>query len=178
MTTSTRQQTGISVTELLVTLAVLGLLLAAAVPSFSAMVQRQRLQGAGESFRSDLNLARMQALGTGRSVRVAFHSEAAGSCYVVYQGPAEACSCAQGGVPQCNANAQLISHQWAPAERGVRIQANVNQLTIDGKRGTVSPTATVRLSTARGAEMAHVVAITGRVRTCGDAGYLSPACRT
>lgn len=170
------RQRGLSLTEMLVVLTILGLLFTLAVPQLNAMAQRQRLHGTGETLRNDLHLARMHALGTGRSVQVTFEGTDQGSCYIVYQGEANACQCSDAGAAQCRAEATLINHLWLPAERGIRLAANVRHLIIDGRRGTVTPTATVRLAGSHGNQMAHVVAITGRVRTCGDAGYASPAC--
>lgn len=169
-------QAGISLVEILVTVAISAVLWASAVPSLSDLLQRQRLQGAGESFRSDFQMARMHALGTGRSVRLSFVQTAAGSCYVAYQGSADTCSCDERGRAVCADPQQLVAHQWIAASKGLRLEANVRSMLIDAQRGTVTPTATVKLSSDQGARMAHVVAITGRLRTCGDAGLPLPEC--
>jgi prepilin-type N-terminal cleavage/methylation domain-containing protein len=165
-----RRQSGYTLTELCVVLAVLLVLLASSLPSLSSILERQRLQGAAESLRSDYQQARMLALGTGRSVRMGFVQAQGGSCYWVYQGPLGACTCGAGGQVECRAGAQLQSHQWLPERRGLSMAANVQTLTIDGKRGTVTPAATVRLSSRDGAELSHVVAQTGRLRSCGSFG--------
>ena len=88
-----KQQRGFSLIETLVSLGLLGVMATQAAPSLSGMVQRQRLQGEAEAFRSDFQRARMLALSSGRSVRIAFGEHRGGSCYVVYQGESEACSC-------------------------------------------------------------------------------------
>ncbi len=160
-------RSGISLIEVLVVLAVLGVLLAMAMPSMSGLVQRQRLSGAAEAFRSDFQLARMQALGSGRTVRVAFFEHPAGSCYLVHLGAIGSCQCLPGGAPQCAQPQQLLAHHWLPQSRGLRLSANVKQMSIDGQRGTVTPTATIELRNARGDRLVHVVAITGRLRSCG-----------
>ena len=82
---------GLGLIELQVVAGILTVLAAVAAPSLDRVTTRQRMQGVGESFRADLQMARMQAVGTGRTVRVAFGSTATGSCYVVYQGAAGAC---------------------------------------------------------------------------------------
>ncbi len=173
-----QQQAGVSFIETLVVLAILGVLLLVAVPAMAEMVQRHRLQGAAESFRSDFQQARMYALGTGRSVRISFQQSAAGTCYVAYQGAAGSCSCNEQGLAQCVAPQQLVAHQWLAHSRGLRIEANVKGMLIDAQRGTVTPTATVQLSSDQGLEMAHVVAMTGRVRTCGNASGDLPSCQS
>lgn len=161
------RQTGLSLVESLVVLVISGLLLAIAMPRLDGAVQRHRLDGAGESFRSDFQLARMQALGSGRTVRISFASDVGGSCYVVHHGEAGSCSCSSDGRAQCLSPQQLLSHQSLPQSRGLRIAANVRNMAIDGQLGTVTPTATVRLTNSHGDAMSHIVAITGRVRSCG-----------
>lgn len=158
---------GISLIECLVVSAISALLLAVALPRLDAAVQRQRLEGAGESFRNDFQWARMQALGSGRTVRISFNHDAGGSCYVVHHGDADSCSCDSDGRAQCAAPQQLLIHQALPQSRGPQIVANVRQMAIDGQLGTVTPTATIRLLNASGEARSHIVAITGRVRSCG-----------
>lgn len=173
-----QQQSGVSFVETLVVLVLLGLLSMVAIPAMAEMVQRHRLQGAAESFRSDFHQARMHAMGTGRSVRVSFQHNEAGTCYVVHQGEAGSCTCNEQGVAQCLNPQHLVAHQWLPASRGLRLEANVKTMVIDAQRGTVSPTGTVNLKSAQGAHMAHVVAITGRVRTCGQAALHLTGCQS
>lgn len=164
---------GVSLVECLVVLAISGLLLAVAMPRLDGAVQRHRLEGAGESFRSDFQWARMQALGSGRTVRISFISDGGGSCYVIHHGEAGSCSCTSDGRAQCPSPQQLLSHQALPQSRGPQISANVRQMAIDGQLGTVTPTATVKLVNGQGDTMSHIVAITGRVRSCGG---LQPKC--
>lgn len=164
---SSFRTSGFSIVECLVVLVISGLLLSVALPRLDGLVQRHRLDGLGESFRSDFQLARMQALGSGRTVRIAFGSDQGGSCYVVYQGDADSCSCNSSGQAQCVAPEQLLAHQALPQSRGTKISANVKLMAIDGQRGTVTPTATVRLINSHGQSSSHIVAITGRVRSCG-----------
>lgn len=167
---------GLGLIELQVVAGILAVLAAVAAPSLDRLSTRQRMQSVAESFRSDLQLARMQAVGTGRTVRIGFGSSAAGSCYVVYQGAEDACICSADAAPRCEAGATLITATRVGAERGTQFASNATQLIIDGQRGTVTPTATVRFTERHGSRMAHIVAITGRVRTCGDAGRRSPPC--
>ncbi len=165
-----KRQKGLGLIELCVVIAVLLVLLAIAMPSLASALQRQRLQGVGEALRSDYQQARMLALGTGRSVRIGFVQADGGSCYLVYQGPLGACTCSSSGQAQCRADAQLLNHQWLSTQRGLSMAANVQTLTIDGKRGTVTPAVTVRLRSRDGAELSHIVAQTGRLRSCGSFG--------
>lgn len=171
-----RSQQGLSFIETLITLAIATILIALAAPALSDMVQRQRLHGAAEAFRNDFQQARMLALGSGRSVRVGFERSEAGSCYVVYQGDKGSCNCGDGGVPVCKAGGQLLTHQWLSAQAGLSVDASARLVTIEAGLGMVTPTTTVRVQGRRGVGLSHVVAVTGRVRSCGNAGSGLPAC--
>lgn len=177
MQSSRRQSSGFTLVEVLVSVAVSGVLAAAALPSLGEQVERQRMRGIGESLRSDLQVARTQALSQHRSVRITFSQTAAGSCYVVYQGPANACTCDAEGATQCKPGATALSVQGVPSRLGVQLSANVGTMVFDGRSGTVTPTGTLTLQTRQGLSMKHVVAVTGRVRSCGDVGHQTPACR-
>lgn len=170
------RQQGLSLIESLVCLAVVGILAALACPALSELVQRQRLQGVAETFRNDFQQARMLALGSGRSVRVSFERGDAGSCYVVYQGDKGDCNCGDGGAPVCKSATQLISHQWLASRAGLSLDASAKQLTIEAGLGMVTPTTTVKLQSSSGAGIAHVVAVTGRLRSCEKASAAGSIC--
>lgn len=177
MQTSRRQSSGFTLLEVLVSVAVSGVLAAAALPSLSEQVERQRMRGIGESLRSDLQVARTHALAQHRTVRVTFAQVASGTCYVVYQGPANACSCDAEGATQCKPGGTALSAQGVPSRLGIQLSANVGTMVFDGQSGTVTPTGTLALQTRQGHQMRHIVSVTGRVRSCGDVGYKTPACR-
>jgi type IV fimbrial biogenesis protein FimT len=46
------------------------------------------------------------------------------------------------------------------------MQSNVASMALDGDKGTVSPTGTVKLLGAQGSEVRVIVNIMGRVRAC------------
>ncbi|MBN8503438.1 MAG: GspH/FimT family pseudopilin [Burkholderiales bacterium] len=177
MQTSRRLSSGFTLLEVLVSIAVSGVLTAVALPSLGEQVERQRMRGIGESLRNDLQVARAQALTQHRSVRVAFIQTDTGSCYVVYQGPANACTCDSDGAIQCKPGASALSAQGVADKLGVQLSANVSTMVFDGRTGTVAPTGTMTLKTRQGLEMKHIVSITGRIRSCGDVGHQTPACR-
>lgn len=72
------RQSGITLLELLVTLAIVAVLLAAGVPSFRAWVQNQELRGAAGRLASDLHFARRAAVDRGSRVTVCPGDERSG----------------------------------------------------------------------------------------------------
>ena len=65
---------GFTMIELMITLAVLGILVAIAIPSYNSMMPRYRLSGAARLVATDLMRARMQAVKLSTNVTVAFNS--------------------------------------------------------------------------------------------------------
>lgn len=59
---------GMSVIELIVALAILGIIVVIALPEFRTMIANQRIRSAAESLRSGLQVARMEALKRGQGV--------------------------------------------------------------------------------------------------------------
>lgn len=63
-----RKEAGVTFLELIVTVAIVGILAAIAVPSYSDYVERQRLIGATEAVFSSIQMARRQAISNNRTV--------------------------------------------------------------------------------------------------------------
>jgi type IV fimbrial biogenesis protein FimT len=167
---------GFTFTETLAALTVALLTLGSALPGFDALRERRQLDGTAAQLATDLKLARSEAVALQRDVRVSFASDAAGSCYVVHTGGAQECQCGASG-PVCSGSAQALRHQYLAAD-GVRVAANVGSMLIDAERGTVTPTATLRVSARDGRAIHHVVNIMGRLRSCSPGGAVSglPVC--
>lgn len=71
---------GFTLIEMMVTIAVLAIIVAIAVPSFSDFMEKARLRGAADALSSQFSLARSQAVRSGRDVRLLVVGEDAEWC--------------------------------------------------------------------------------------------------
>lgn len=74
---------GFTLTELIITLAVAGIIVSMAVPSFNGAINRSRLKTAAEAFNADLQYAKAEAIKQNTSIRLVFTGSNATWCYGV-----------------------------------------------------------------------------------------------
>jgi len=79
MRSSRHQIVGLTLIELMITLAILGIMLMVALPSFSGVVQRATIRGAADQTLSLWNLARFEAVKRNQMVKVGVKTAADGS---------------------------------------------------------------------------------------------------
>ena len=171
---------GLSLVELLCSLTIMAILLGGALPMFNELRTGMALHATAALLETDLHFARSVAITGGTSVRLSVLGTAAGgSCYVLYTGAANACSCDGRGQTRCEAGARLLRLEEQAGSAGVSLVPLQRSILFDAHKGTVTPTATVQVVAADGRTIHQVVNIMGRVRTCALAGSVGglPACR-
>lgn len=95
---------GFTLVELMITLVVLAVLAAIAVPSLREFIARQRIESIAKELATDLRYLRTEAIQRRRDVQILFGSGTDSTCYVLYRpGVAGiACDCARtDGLPTC-----------------------------------------------------------------------------
>jgi len=107
------RQRGLTVIELMVVIALVGVLVALAAPSMRGLISAQRVRGVNAELVTDMQYARSEAARRNRDVRVAFRSADSLTCYVLYvqpdglpvedpllvNGGGASCDCGRSGAP-------------------------------------------------------------------------------
>ncbi len=161
------RQRGCTLLESLCGLVIMLVLLGGAWPMLKDLVARQALLAQAAELETDLVLARTQSQVQKDNLRFSVHQPVSGgSCYIVYNGPSGACRCEGNGRSSCEAGAQVLRLAEPSRRAGISLAALARPLTFDAMMGTVTPTATLRLTDRDGRTVHQVINLTGRVRTC------------
>jgi type IV fimbrial biogenesis protein FimT len=172
---------GITLTELLIGIAVLAVLLTLAVPSFSGLLERRQLVNAAEEVYGQFQYARSEALQRSAIVRTVWRQGADGWCIGVTT--KDACDCEEatpGHEDACTltvANSPVLKRVRSDGFRNIAAGAGASfTIAFDSIRGGASSAGTVVLATASD-EVRIFVTETGHVRSCSPSrigGY--PQC--
>jgi type IV fimbrial biogenesis protein FimT len=172
-----QRQGGLSLLELAIVVAIIAIVGATAVPSFTAAVDARRLDAAATHLAADLQFVRSEAIARNRPLRLSVRAGADATCWIVHTGNPADCSCAA-ATATCSGGALAIKSVVLPNSERVAVTGNVASIVFDPLHGTSTPTGTLRLTGAAGRAIHHVVNVLGRVRSCspdgGVAGY--PSC--
>jgi type IV fimbrial biogenesis protein FimT len=166
------RQRGVTLIEAAITLAIAAIAATIAAPGFQDLIARKRLEGTAAQLATDLQTVRTEAVARNAALRVSFHADARGSCYLIHTGAKALCSCSAAGPATCTGDAVLVKAVYLPAEQRVAVGASASSILFDPVHGTSSPAATARVTGVPGA-IHHVVNVMGRVRTCSPEGRIA-----
>ena len=166
------RQSGITLVEVCVVLAVSVVLASTAAPSLRRLIDTRLLDRAATTLASDLQFVRTEAVARNQALRLSVHTITDGSCYVIHTGTAAQCTCNPTGPAQCSAGAQEVRTVVLLASDRVRVEANVHSVLFDPLHGTSSPTGTLRLIGTDARAVHHIINIMGRVRSCSPQGAI------
>lgn len=165
-------QQGVTLVELVVTIAVLAILVTLASPSLTDFAERQAIKGAAESIVGVIAQAKEEAVKRDKPVRVEFTAWGAGVCAGAIEGSSTACDCSQNTCPLASSaeserDLKRIKLASAPAFGGGTF------FVIDPKTGTLldpGATGSLQLSTAGGYTVQVSVNALARPAICVPSG--------
>jgi type IV fimbrial biogenesis protein FimT len=185
-----RHQRAFTLVELMVVVVVLAVLALVAAPSFNEFILMQRLKSINAQLVTDMQFARSEAASRNRVVRVRFQNDADRTCYVIFTGAFNSCSCLS--APACPANSVEVRSVQMPTSLGVSVAppaGQVRSFEIDPSTGAMT-TGTddsgaplsdpflvdTRIDTAR--NLRTVINRSGRPSVCTPTGsnMEAPAC--
>lgn len=177
MTCTPRSATrGLTLVDLLCVLAVTAVLMGGAMPGWQALKQSLLLRSVADTVETDIQYARTVAMTTDRTVRLAVQAHpAGGSCTLVHLGGSGSCSCDTHGQAVCTGDGEALRVSEQRAIHGVTLTTVDKSLVFDAGKGTISPTATLKLQDAQGRELRQIVNILGRVRYCSPQALVGTA---
>lgn len=167
-------QRGLTLIELMLSVALVALLSVWALPSFDGLLQRRQALGLSAQLVSDVQYLRSLGLARRTALRLTVQSPTSGpgGCYLVHTGPADACSCS-GTTITCATGTELLRSFALPADSRLRLRANVASMRVDPRQGAFSPTGSIEVIAADGSALKHVINLLGRVRLCASSGSWS-----
>ncbi len=159
---SIRRQNGFTLIELMVTIIVLAILASMAIPSFTNMMEKQRLINATEAIYSDMQNARSEAVK--RSIQIVASIQ--GGCLTV--------------AGKLVSPTVVLSNTCMTAFPTIGMATTRSSISFDRVRGITNPTGgggTITLTSSSGLVAKVIISGFGRVRVCSPTkigGY--PTC--
>lgn len=159
-----RSHRGFTLLEMAFVLAVIGIVMAMAVPSYASFMARQQLRAAGENLAQDLNHAREESLHGGPSIFITYRS-GPDWCWGVSRG--QPCDC---GLPaSCN-----VSRADARAYPRVTLAEGM-PLQFESGLGRLVAAGSTAFTSSAGHSLQVQTTLLGRPHLCGpDAPKPSP----
>jgi type IV fimbrial biogenesis protein FimT len=193
-----KRHRGFTLVELIIVIAVVGMVLALAVPSFRDFMLVQRLKSTNAQLVTDLMLARSEAVGRGTYLRIVFGQSGQNTCYTLYTNPpgvsnSQRCDCTRGEGLACSlsnpANPSVeVRTVVLPLSSSVRVltpaqadpamafNAVTGGLTAIPTDNTAPPLSlfTIETSIDSARVMRTTIGRAGKVSVCGSNANLSP----
>lgn len=173
------KQQGLSLLELCITGSIFSILTCISLPSFQGMLTLRQLEGTANQLWHDLQYGRNTAISLNQNIQFQIQAHTDDThCYVIHTGSSGGCFCQTSpSRAVCATGNRALKTVILPTNR-ILLSATRTRLSYSSDRGTISPAATLRVSTPDGRSIAHIVNIHGRIRTCAPDGRIKgiPRC--
>ncbi|MDQ3060287.1 MAG: GspH/FimT family pseudopilin [Pseudomonadota bacterium] len=175
---------GVTLIELMVVVAILAIVLVVAIPSFTELTAKKRVEGALTELNTDLQFARSEAVQRNTNVRITFGT----GCYVIHTvGSTGTTSCTQANAPTMATGAIEIKRVQLDATPTVSFSPNngLTFLAFDNLRGMATwngsntTSGSVNITSSVGSwQLRTSVTAMGRTQTCSPNSSIQgyPAC--
>ncbi|MBE7419062.1 MAG: prepilin-type N-terminal cleavage/methylation domain-containing protein [Ideonella sp.] len=171
---------GVTLIEMVVAIAIVGILIAVVAPSMRGAIARQRVQGVNAELVTDLQMARsVVARHNGDSVRVSFGSNGQMTCYTLHTVPVgvtASCDCTLTPPNVCTpASVQAIKTVQVARGDGVAIATNpASAVTFAPPQGLATPASfAVDVQSAVSGQLRTIVNSVGRPAVCSPNGSIA-----
>ena len=158
---------GFTLIEMMVTVAVLAILTAIAVPSFNSFFDSYRVKRSADTFSAFLVNAKSEALKRNQTVRTVITGS--GQTWCAGMTTKDTCNCSTAGDCQIDSADRVIN---SASFQGVKLNGPDTGHAFEFKtqRGTVDGAETVKLESATGSKVNVVVGPVGRIKICSPSG--------
>lgn len=187
------RRSGIGLVEAMVAVAIIGILLAVAVPNLSAYIHKKRMEGVANELIADLALMRVESLaktvgpgGLSADAYIQVGYGGANNCYTVYIDDMLAgtqCDCRKPPGQACSQNSRKnneIKVVAVPEKLGIKFSTNDGSNQARITRGQVfnPPGFAILIEGKQAGAIRIDIDGTGRPKACSPAGLLSgyPTC--
>ena len=170
---------GLTLVELLVVIAVLGVLISLVAPSMRGLIARQRVQGINAELVTDIQLARSevaQRSGESTKVMVSFGGNTDITCYAVHTEPVANCDCTRPPNTVCTAPAREIKAMQFTRAGGVSVAASSpsgSTVTFAPPQGLATPgNLVIDVRDATSGHLRTSINAMGRASVCSPDGSI------
>lgn len=133
-----RRATGFTMIELMVVVALTGIILALAAPSFTDFLAKKRVEGIASELDTDVQFARSESVRRNTAVRISFGS--ANHCYVIHTVGSTASSCNTTGASTIGTGATELKTVQLPGSGPISLsrEDELNYIEFDPVRAMAS----------------------------------------
>jgi type IV fimbrial biogenesis protein FimT len=163
---------GVTLTEVMVVVAIIGILAAMAVPSFNEQMKQQRVEGAAESLVAALQNTKAEAIKRNASVRLVFtpatiNTDLSTWCYgmviIPNSTPSTTCDCTVAN--SCLTGSVVQSSEFT----GITVNFNTSSSRVFSPLRGTATSGTIRFSDGNNKTLGVTTTSLGRIRICKDA---------